>query len=160
MKNNILTIGRISRAMFDGGPGEDQRTHSTAGLAKPTHGSFFPDMLTNPVVFLHHVGQWINKNGEQTREIVRVTMQQQKTSLRRDSHADLIRDLKSAAAFEPFLGKKYLNVPKQFRTVALVQFVKKYNMTLNQRQPFFRKRPRSQATSPLLLQELKDHMKM
>src|SRR5580700_6068730 len=117
-------------------------------------------MLTNPVVFLHHVGQWINKDREQTGEVVCLAMQQQETSLRRDSHADLIRDLESAAAFEPFLSKKYLNVPKQFRTVALVQFVKKYNMTLDQLQPFFRKRPRSQATSPLLLQELKDHLKM
>src|SRR6266571_7284155 len=33
-------------------------------------------------------------------------------------------------------------------------------MTLNQLQPFFRKRPRSQATSPPLLQEVKDHVKM
>jgi hypothetical protein len=38
--------------------------------------------------------------------------------------------------------------------------LKKYNMTLNQPQPFFRKRPRSQATSPPLLQEFKDHVKM
>ena len=45
-------------------------------------------------------------------------MQQQKTSLRRDSHADLIRDLETAAAFETFFGEKYLNVTKQFRTVA------------------------------------------
>ena len=33
-------------------------------------------------------------------------------------------------------------------------------MPLNQRQPFFRKRPRSQATSPLLFQPLEDHMKI
>jgi hypothetical protein len=33
-------------------------------------------------------------------------------------------------------------------------------MTLNQCQPFFWKRPRSQAPTPLLLQPLKDHMKM
>jgi hypothetical protein len=38
--------------------------------------------------------------------------------------------------------------------------MEKNNMTLNQRQPFFRKWPPSQATSPPLLQELKDHMKM
>jgi hypothetical protein len=68
-------------------------------------------------------------------------MQQQKTSLRRDSHAHLIRDLETGAAFEPFFGKKYLNVTKQFRTVHRGQFVKKYNMTLNQLQPFLRERP-------------------
>jgi hypothetical protein len=51
-------------------------------------------------------------------------------------------------------------VTKQFETIAPGQFMKKDNMTLNQRQPFFRKRPRSQATSPSLLQELNDHMKM
>ena len=76
MKDNILTIGRISRAMFDGAPGKDQRTHSTAGLAETTHSPLFPNMLTNLVVFLHHVCQWINKNREQTGEIVRPAMQQ------------------------------------------------------------------------------------
>jgi hypothetical protein len=38
--------------------------------------------------------------------------------------------------------------------------MKKYNMTLNQHQPFFGKRPRLQATSPSLLQQLKDHTKI
>ncbi len=160
MKDNILTIGRISRAVFDGAPGQDQRTHSTASLAKTTHSPLFPNMLTNLPFFFHHVCQWINKNREETGEIVRPAMQQQKTSLRRDSHADLIRDPETATSFETFFGKKYLNVTKQFRAVARGQFMKKYDMTLNQRQPFFRKRPRSQATSPPLLQELKDHMKM
>jgi hypothetical protein len=50
-------------------------------------------------------------------------------------------------------------VTKEFRAVARGQSVKKNNMTLNQRQPFFRKQPGSQATSPSLLQQLKDHMK-
>jgi hypothetical protein len=86
-------------------------------------------------------------------------MQQQKTSLRRDSHADLVRDLETATSFEPFFRKEYLNVTKQFEAIAPGQFMKKDNMTLNQRQPFFRKRPRSQATAPLLLQPLKNHMK-
>jgi len=87
-------------------------------------------------------------------------MQQQKTSLRCDSHADLLRDGETATSLETFFGKKYLNVTKQFRAVARRQLVEKYNVTLNQCQPFFRKPPRSKATSPLLLQELKDHMKM
>jgi hypothetical protein len=160
MKDNVLAIGRISRAMFDGAPGEHQRTHSAAGLAKTAHSSLFPDMFTNLVVFLHHVCQWINKNREQTGEIVRVAMQQQKTSLRRDGYADLIGDRETATSLETFFGKKYLNVTKQFRAVARGQLVKKDNVTLNQCQPFFRKRPRSQATPPYLLQELKDHMKM
>src|SRR4029077_13925439 len=62
MKNNVLAVGRISRAMFDGGPGEDQRTHSAASLAKTTHSPLLPNMLTNLVVFLHHVCQWINED--------------------------------------------------------------------------------------------------
>jgi hypothetical protein len=71
--------------------------------------------------------------------------------LRRDSHADLIRDRETATSLETFFGEEYLNVSKEFRAVARGQSVKKNNMTLNQRQPFFRKRPLSQATSPLLL---------
>src|SRR5215475_10885044 len=105
-------------------------------------------MLTNLMVFLHHVRQWINKNGEQTWEIVRLTMQQEKTSLRRDGHADLVRDLETATSLEPFFGKKYLNVAKQFKAVAPGKFVKKYGMPLNQRQPFFRKRSTSQTPPP------------
>src|SRR5207244_5473006 len=87
-------------------------------------------------------------------------MQQQKASLRRDSHANLIGNHEPATSLETFFGKKYLDVTKQFGAVARGQFLKKYNMTLNQPQPFFRKRPRSQATSPPLLQEFKDHVKM
>jgi hypothetical protein len=71
--------------------------------------------------------------------------------LRRDSHADLVRDLETATSFEPFFGKKYLDVTKQFEAIAPGQFMKKDNMPLNQRQPLFRKWPRSQATSLSLL---------
>jgi len=49
---------------------------------------------------------------------------------------------------------------KQFRAVARGQLVKKYNVPLNQLQPLLRKLSRPQATSLLLLQELKNHMKM
>jgi hypothetical protein len=80
--------------------------------------------------------------------------------LRRNRDADLIGDLETAASFEPFFRKEYLNVTKQFEAIAPGQFMKKDNMTLNHRQPFLRKRPRSQVTSLSLLQELKDHMKM
>ena len=80
--------------------------------------------------------------------------------MRRNGYADLIRDFEAATSLETFFGKKYLNMTKQFRAVACGQLGKKYDMTLNQLQPFLRKRPRSQATSPLLLQELKDHMKI
>ena len=87
-------------------------------------------------------------------------MQQQKTRLRRNRNANFVRDLEPATSFEPFFGKEYLDVTKQFEAIAPGQFMKKDNMPLNQRQPFLRKRPRSQATSLSLLQELKDHMKM
>src|SRR5436190_1057649 len=117
-------------------------------------------MLTQLPFFFHHVCHWINKNRQQTGEIICLAMQQQKTSLRCDSHADLLRDRETATSLETFFGKKYLNVTKQFRAVARGQSMKKYDMTLNQRQPVFRKRSGAQATSPLLLQQLKDHMKM
>jgi hypothetical protein len=71
--------------------------------------------------------------------------------LRRDSHADFVRDLETVTSFEPFFGKEYLNVTKQFEAIAPGQFMKKDNVTLNQRQPFLRKRTRSQTTSPPLL---------
>jgi len=87
-------------------------------------------------------------------------MQQQKTRLRRDGDTDLVSDLEPATSFESFFGKEYLDVTKQFEAIAPGQFMKKDNMPLKQRQPFLRKRPRSQATSLSLLQELKDHMKM
>ena len=93
-------------------------------------------------------------------EIICLAMQQQKTSLRRDSHPHLIGNCETATSLETFFSEKYLKMTKQFRAVARGQPWKKYNMTLNQLQPFIRKRPRSQATSPPLLQELKDHLRM
>src|ERR1044071_1243326 len=75
MKNNVLAVGGIGRAMFDGCPGEHQRSHSTAGLTEATHSPFLPNMLTNLVVLLHHVCQWINKNRDQPGEIIRIATQ-------------------------------------------------------------------------------------
>src|SRR5437868_9621149 len=76
MKDNVLSVGRISRAMFNRAPRQDQRTHSTAGLAKTTHSPLLPNMLSNLPFLFRHVCQWINENCEQTGEIVRVAMQQ------------------------------------------------------------------------------------
>jgi hypothetical protein len=87
-------------------------------------------------------------------------MEQQKTSLGRDRDADLVSNLEPATSFESFFGKEYLNVTKQFEAIAPGQFMKKDNMPLNQGQPLLGKRSRSQATSPLLSQPLKDHMKI
>src|SRR5712664_763614 len=139
MKNNVLTVGRISRAVFDGAPGQDQRAHSTAGLAKASCASFLPDVLRNLPFFFHHICGGINKDREQTGKIIRPAMQQQKTTLCRDSHADLIRNCETATPLETFFGKKYLNVTKQFSAIPRRQLVEKQNMTLNQRQPLFRK---------------------
>ena len=50
MKHNVLPVGGIRCAMFDGAPGQDQRAHSTGGLAKSIHSPFFPNMFTNLVV--------------------------------------------------------------------------------------------------------------
>ena len=77
--------------------------------------------------------------------------------MRRDGHANLIGDRETATSLKAFFGKKNLNVTKQFRAVARRQSAEKYNVALNQRQPFFRKRPGSQPPSPALSQERKDH---
>jgi hypothetical protein len=112
VQNNVLTIGGVSCAMFDCAPGQNQRAHSTAGLAKATDGPLFPNMLSNLSSFFHGVRRWINEDREQLGEIIGFAMQQQKTSLRRDRDADFIGDCKTAASLEAFFGKKHLNVTK------------------------------------------------
>ena len=62
--------------MFDSTPGQNQRAHSTTGLAKATHGPLFPKMLCNLSFCFHHVRQWINENREQAGEIIRFAVQQ------------------------------------------------------------------------------------
>jgi hypothetical protein len=69
-------------------------------------------MLTQLPFFFHHVCHWINKNREQTGEIIRPPMQQQKTSLRRNGHTNFIRNGETGTALETFFGKKYLNMTK------------------------------------------------
>src|ERR1700746_909910 len=86
-------------------------------------------------------------------------MQQQKTSLCGDRRADLIVDHQTATSLETFFGKKYLSVTKQFRAVARGQLGKKYNMTLNQRQPSLRKRPGPKSATPGILQKTKHDRK-
>src|SRR5207247_10543426 len=96
----------------------------------------------------------------QLSKMICLGINQRKNSLPLEGHADLFRDLETATSFKSFFGEKHLNMTKQFRAVARGQLVKKYNVALNQLQPFLRKRSRPQATPPLLLQELKDHIKM
>src|SRR5262245_39873439 len=143
--------------MLDGAPGKNQGAHSTAGLAKATHSPLFPKMLSNLSFFFRHVRQWINENREQPGEVIRTAVQQQKTGLRRDRHADFIGDRKTATSLETFFRKKYLYVTKEFRAVGGRQAAAKYNMALNQRQPFLRERSGSQAPSPAVFQPGKDH---
>src|SRR5262249_21077605 len=112
VKDNVLSVGRISRAMFNRAPRQDQRTHSTAGLAQTAHSSLCPNMLTNLPFFFHHVYKGKTKNRKKSRKIICSGMHKQKTSLRRDSPAALIRDRKTATSFETFFGKKYLNMAK------------------------------------------------
>ena len=118
VKHNVLAVGRISGARFSGLPGKNQRTHSAAGLAKTGHGALFPNVLLNLPFLFYHICGWINENGEQTREIVCLAMQQQKTSLRRDGHADLISDRETATSLETFFSKKDLDVAEKFCPVA------------------------------------------
>src|SRR5262245_55160253 len=98
--------------MFDRAPRQNQRSHSTACLAEASHSALFPKMLSNLPFFFRHVGQWINENAEQVREIIGSAVQQKKTSLRCDGNANLIGDRETATSFETFFGKKYLNVTK------------------------------------------------
>jgi hypothetical protein len=91
------------------------------------------------------------------RKVVGPAMQQEKASLRRNRHTDLIGDREAGTSLEAFFGKKNLDVTKEFCAVGRGHFLKKNDMALNHLQPFFRKWPRSQATSPPLLQELKNH---
>src|ERR1043166_661396 len=99
------------------------------------HGPLLPNMLTDLVIFLHHVCHGINKNREQMREIICLAMQQQKTSLRRDRHADFIRNRETGTSFKTLFRKKYSNMTKQCPAVGGRQLGKKCNMTLNQLQP-------------------------
>src|SRR5262245_26696428 len=104
--------------MFDSTPGQNQRSHSTAGLAKATDSSLFPEVLSDLPFFFRHVRQWINENCEQPGEIIRSAVQQKEASLRRDGHTDLISDRETATSLEAFFSKEYLNVTKEFRAIA------------------------------------------
>src|SRR5947208_3355242 len=108
MKDNVLTVGRISRSSFHGVPGKNQRTHYAPGLAKAGHDPFFPNVLRNLPFFFRHSSGGTNKNRKQTRDIVTVAVRQQKTSLRRDGHSDLISDLETATSLKAFFSKEQI----------------------------------------------------
>lgn len=118
VKHNVLTVGWISCTVFDGTPGQNQRSHSMSGLPEATYSAFFPKMLSNLSLFVRRVRQRINENREQLWEIIRCAMQQQKTSLGGDSHTDLVGDGETAASLETLFGKEHLNVTKQFQAIA------------------------------------------
>ena len=75
-------------------------------------------MLAYLSLFFYHVGHWINQNREQLWEIIRSAVQQQKTSLGRNTHGHFIGDRETAASFEALFGKKHLDVTEKFRAIA------------------------------------------
>src|SRR5437773_10563813 len=80
-------------------------------------------------------------------------MQQQKTRLRRDSHADLIRDCETATSLETLFRKKHLDVAEKLSLVVRGQPAKKQSATLDRRRPASWKRLSSQPAPTSLLQE-------
>lgn len=93
----------------------------------------------------------IDQNGEQTREVVGIAMQKEKTSLRRNRDTNLIGDFETVAAFKTFFGKKNLDVAEELGPIPRRKPVKKCNVALDRRQPIIWKTCGPPAVpSPLL----------
>ena len=70
-------------------------------------------MRSHVPLLVDGVGRWINQDGEEPREIIRFTAQQQKTGLRRDDHANFVCDNLASAAFEPLFRQENLHMAEQ-----------------------------------------------
>ncbi len=70
------------------------------------------------------------------REVIGLAMQEQKTSLRRNRHTDLICDFQAIATFEALLSEKYLNVTEQLGLIAGRESRKEPNVAPDCVQPF------------------------
>src|SRR5207247_4040691 len=101
---------------------------------KTGHCPLLPHVVLNLPFLFHHVCGGINENCEQSREIVCLAMQQQETRLRRDSHADLIRNCETATSLEALFRKKHLDVAEKLSLVDRGQQAKKQKSTLDRRQ--------------------------
>ena len=73
--------------------------------------------------------------------------------MRRDSHADLIRNCETATSLEALFRKKHLDVAEKLSLVVRGQPAKKQSATLDRRQPFLRKQLSPQSAPTSLLEQ-------
>ena len=85
------------------------------------------------------------------REVIGLAMQEQKTSLRRNRHTDLICDFQTIATFKTLFRKEHLDVAQKLDSIIDRKPLEKRNVALDCLPPIFRKRLSPQPTpSPLL----------
>ena len=75
------------------------------------------DALLAAARFIDKVLRRINKDRVKPREVIGLSMQQQKTRLRGNRDPNLIIDFQSAATFEALLGHKDLDVSEKLRLI-------------------------------------------
>ena len=75
MKDNIPAVGRVGGTGLRRIPGDDHRPHPAAGLAQAGRGSLLPNVLVNRTPLIHHVHGRVDKDCEQLRKIVGLTVQ-------------------------------------------------------------------------------------
>ncbi len=110
MQDDVFAIRGISCAGFGRIPRDYQGSQLAASLAQASHSPFFPHGTFKMPFLIHHVCRWVNKNCKQAREVVGFAVQEEKASLRCDSHADLMSELKATTTFKTFFGEKHLDV--------------------------------------------------
>ena len=110
MQDDVLAIRRIGRTGLHGIPCKHHCSQPTTRLTQAGHFPLLPHMTVNVPSLLRYICRWVNENGEQTREVIGVAMQEEKASLRSNSDPYLICDLQTIATFKTLLGQKNLDV--------------------------------------------------
>src|SRR6266566_4676140 len=76
MQDNVLAIGGICSARPDCVPRQHEGVQPTTGLTQAGHFPLLPHMTVKVPSLLSRVGRRIDQDGEQTREVVGLAMQQ------------------------------------------------------------------------------------
>jgi len=157
VKNNVLTVAWIGRAVTRRVPRQYERAKCTGGVAEAVLGSFFPDTAADVTLAILGVAGRIDENLRQLRVVIGVAMQQEQASLSGDGDADLISQLQPAAAFEVFLGKEDLDVAEELGAIVSRETPKDREVAIKNGEPCRRKWLGTQLLATSLVEETKDH---
>src|SRR5688500_2063686 len=140
VKNEILTIRRIARAMPNRIPRANQCAQVSSAVAQPGRRTLLPQTATDVTLRGFRISARIYQNRMKVRVVVGLAMKKHQARLRCDRDPDLVSELQTSASLEVLLAKKDLHMLEKLSLVFRRKAAEDGEVVLDDCSPVRRKR--------------------